>query len=300
MNQFRNYIEQIWQGISSTKKGMSLTWKHLWAAKNQRKVQDIRSDNYFQSNEGVFTLQYPAEQVEIPERSRYQLDNVMEDCIVCDKCVKICPVDCIEIDPIKATGLVGYASDGSPIRLYAAKFDIDMSKCCFCGLCTTVCPTECLTMTSEYDFSTFDVKDHLFHYSNLSPEEAEEKRRLYEQFVKEKEEAKLSVPPPSPSFVKEGVAEPAKPGEVIPTSEQKPKIGFKPSFKKSESVKSEQSEQSEQSELSEHVITLGKSEGLEIQVASSETGGTSEIKKPFKPVFKPSFKKPSTDKPKDE
>jgi NADH-quinone oxidoreductase subunit I len=117
----------------------------------------------------------------------------MDDCIVCDKCVKVCPVDCIEIEPIKATGLVGLTSDGSPIRLYAAKFDIDMSKCCFCGLCTTVCPTECLTMTSEYDFSVYEVKEHNFSFANLTAEEAEEKKRLYEQFVAEKEELKKSA-----------------------------------------------------------------------------------------------------------
>jgi len=290
---------------------MSLTWKHLWAAKKQRKAHNVKDAAYFSSNEGIFTAQFPAEKLEIPERGRYQLDNVMEDCIVCDKCVKVCPVDCIEIDPIKATGLVGYASDGSPIRLYAAKFDIDMSKCCYCGLCTTVCPTECLTMTSEYDYSTFDVKDHLFHYSNLTPEEAEEKRRLYEQFVAEKEEAKKSVPPPSPSLANEGVAEPAKSGEVKTPEEQKPKAVFKPGFKpsfKPKSVLSGESEQSGQSEQGEPVssgsaIVEDKVEGLDSIVAPSETRGISEageIKKLFKPVFKPSFKKPSTDKPKDE
>ena len=125
MNQFRNYIEQIWQGISSTKKGMSLTWKHLWAAKNQRKVQDIRSDNYFQSNEGVFTLQYPAEQVEIPERSRYQLDNVMEDCIVCDKCVKICPVDCIDL---LALNRPNYKTQQARQRYYAKKQRLELKQ----------------------------------------------------------------------------------------------------------------------------------------------------------------------------
>jgi NADH-quinone oxidoreductase subunit I len=139
--------------------------------------------------------------------------------------VKVCPVDCIEIDPIKATGLVGTASDGSPIRLYAAKFDIDMSKCCFCGLCTTVCPTECLTMTSEYDFSVFDVKDHNFAFANLTPEQADEKRALYEQFVAEKEAAKEAAK-----------VMPAASEEKAANSEEKPaapKPAFKPAFKPS-------------------------------------------------------------------
>ena len=124
---------------------MALTWKHAWSARKSRNIQQIQDPEYFSAGEntGIFTLEYPHEKIPVPVNGRYQLHNEMDDCIVCDKCVKVCPVDCIEIDPIKATGLVGHTSDGSPIRLYAAKFDIDMSKCCFCGLCTTVCPTEC-------------------------------------------------------------------------------------------------------------------------------------------------------------
>jgi NADH-quinone oxidoreductase subunit I len=279
MGAFNTYLDQIWNALISTQKGMALTWQHLWAAKKQRTIHDVKDPNYFKSNEGVFTTQYPAEQIEIPDRGRYQLDNVMEDCIVCDKCVKICPVDCIEIDPIKATGLVGYASDGSPIRLYAAKFDIDMSKCCFCGLCTTVCPTECLTMTSEYDFSTFDVKDHLFHYSNLSPEEAEEKRRLYEQFVAEKEAAKKVQNEQNEVLLTEsnGPIENNEPNEVKGKPAFKP--GFKPAFKpiiKKENVKTEEviSEKSEEGEVKQEM---------------------DKPKPAFKPSFKPKIPKPNTD-----
>ena len=214
------YFQSIWKGVQSIRKGMALTWKHAWAARNQRSFHNIQDPDYFNQKDGIVTLQYPQQQIPTPVNGRYQLHNEMDDCIVCDKCVKVCPVDCIEIDPIKATGLVGTASDGSPIRLYAAKFDIDMSKCCFCGLCTTVCPTECLTMTSEYDFLVFDVKEHNFEFANLTPEQAAEKRALYEQFVAEKEALK----------------EAAKTSEPAPAStEEKPasKPAFKPAFKPS-------------------------------------------------------------------
>ena len=50
-------------------------------------------------------------------------------------------------------------------------------------------------MTSEYDFSVFDIKEHNFAFGNLSPEEAEEKKRLYEQFVAEKEALKAAAKP---------------------------------------------------------------------------------------------------------
>ena len=97
------------------------------------------------------------EQIPIPDHGRYQLHNEIDDCIVCDKCAKICPVDCIDIEPVRSPEVFGQTSDGTPLRIHAAKFDIDMAKCCFCGLCTVVCPTECLTMTKEFDFSTTDI-----------------------------------------------------------------------------------------------------------------------------------------------
>ncbi len=250
---------------------MALTWKHAWNARKKRTVHQIQDAGYFQQSEGIMTLEYPSLQIPTPVNGRYQLHNEMDDCIVCDKCVKVCPVDCIEIEPIKATGLVGHTSDGSPIRLYAAKFDIDMSKCCFCGLCTTVCPTECLTMTSEYDFSVFEVKEHNFSFGNLSPEEAKEKQRLYEQYVAEKAAMKQFA------SLESSVASPESAGDSTdsegPTSTDQsptsiPKPAFKPSFKKVASP--------------------------EEKSPKSDEGPTSTDQSPTsipKPAFKPSFKK---------
>ncbi|HAO48506.1 MAG TPA: 4Fe-4S ferredoxin, partial [Runella sp.] len=186
----KTYFEHINDGIRTTLGGLKLTFRHLWQARNRRSNHNVGTSGYFNEQEGMVTLQYPLEVMPIPDNGRYRLHNEMDDCIVCDKCAKVCPVDCIDIEPIKATGEVGKASDGSPIRLYAAKFDIDMAKCCYCGLCTTVCPTECLTMTKTFDYSEFDVRDMNYHYANLSPEEADEKKTLYEQFMREKEELK--------------------------------------------------------------------------------------------------------------
>lgn len=222
MIDMKHYFKEIVDVIQSTRKGMALTWKHAWDARKQRTQHNIQDETYFAQPTGIATLQYPHIEIPTPDNGRYQLHNEMDDCIVCDKCVKVCPVDCIDIEPIKATGLVGHASDGSPIRLYAAKFDIDMSKCCFCGLCTTVCPTECLTMTSEYDFSVFEVKEHNFSFANLTAEEAEEKKRLYEQFVAEKEAMKQVVASP----------------ESLVTSPEVKKPAFKPSFKPKSNVQS--------------------------------------------------------------
>ena len=233
MSVMKRYFKEILDVIHSTRKGMSLTWKHAWDARKQRTQHNIQDGAYFSQSAGITTLQYPHVDIPVPDNGRYQLHNEMDDCIVCDKCVKVCPVDCIEIEPIKATGLVGHASDGSPIRLYAAKFDIDMSKCCFCGLCTTVCPTECLTMTSEYDFSVFEVKEHNFSFANLTEEEAAEKKKLYEQFVAEKEALKKSVDSGQSSVVSQQseVRSPEVEGPVSDVQRPTPKPAFKPSFK---------------------------------------------------------------------
>jgi NADH-quinone oxidoreductase subunit I len=76
-------------------------------------------------------------------------------------------------------------------------------------------------MTSEYDFSVFDVKEHNFEFANLTPEQAAEKRALYEQFVAEKE------------ALKEAVKEVAKTAAPTVTKDETSKPAFKPAFKPS-------------------------------------------------------------------
>lgn len=194
-------------------KGMRLTFRHLINARNQRRKQSVQTEGYFQEVDGLVTLSYPYEKIPVPDHGRYKLHNEIEDCIVCDKCAKICPVDCIDIEPIKSVGEFGKTSDGTPKRIYAARFDIDMAKCCFCGLCTTVCPTECLTMTADYDFSSFDLTTFNFGFGNISEEEAEAKRKDWEVFQAEKQAVKEA---------NVGLS------ETLPSTGQKPAPGFRP------------------------------------------------------------------------
>src|ERR1700742_265665 len=183
-------LKNILNGSSTVWKGMVLTIGHLFASNKKREVISVSDDNYFKKLEDTNTIQYPKQQLPVPEVGRYQLDVEIDDCIVCDLCAKICPVDCITIDSIKATELIGYTSDGSPKRIYAAKFDIDMAKCMYCGLCTIVCPTECIVMTDTYDRSVFELKDLTYEFADMTPEEANEKRALLEKQLAEKQAAK--------------------------------------------------------------------------------------------------------------
>jgi NADH-quinone oxidoreductase subunit I len=181
------------KSISTAFKGLSITFKHLFSSHKRREILPASDGNYFKNLEGTNTIQYPHQQLPVPEVGRYQLDVEMDDCIVCDLCAKVCPVDCIDIEAIKATEAIGQTSDGTTKRLYAAKFDIDMAKCMYCGLCTIVCPTECIVMTNQYDRSVVELKDLTYQFSDMTPEMAAQKRLEFEQQQAERQAAKLAA-----------------------------------------------------------------------------------------------------------
>lgn len=281
------YFQHINEGIRTTLAGMKLTLKHLWQARRRRSNHNIRENDYFQEQNGMVTLQYPFETMPIPDNGRYRLHNEMDDCIVCDKCAKVCPVDCIDIEPIKATEEIGKASDGSPIRLYAAVFDIDMAKCCYCGLCTTVCPTECLTMTKTFDYSEFDVRDMNYHYSNLTPELAAEKKSLYEQFLLEKEELKKQKAAPQPL-------------ETAPEPIAKPKPAFAPKRPTvstpeatGDSLPEVPAGESSETSAKPKPVFAPKKPVTETSQPTADTTPAADITPKPKPVFAP--KKPASD-----
>jgi formate hydrogenlyase subunit 6/NADH:ubiquinone oxidoreductase subunit I len=186
----------------------------------------VQAADYFTNRTGIATIQYPHQMQPVPDNGRYRLHNEIDDCIVCDKCAKICPVDCIEIEPVRAVEEIGKTSDGTSKRIYAAKFDIDMGKCCFCGLCTTVCPTECLTMTKVYDFSVTDMREHNFVFAEMTETEIAEKRRVLEEHQKTKAAAPAAGPTSRPaSAATDSTA--AVPAADVPAASTQPDIASK-------------------------------------------------------------------------
>ncbi|MDW3209340.1 MAG: 4Fe-4S binding protein [Reichenbachiella sp.] len=254
----KQYFKNIIQTTASLAYGLKITMRHFWQARTSRTPVGVEDKTYFEQKDGIVTLQYPFEQLPVPDTGRYQLNNEIDDCIVCDKCAKVCPVNCIDIEPVRAVDEIGKTSDGTSKRIYAAKFDIDMSKCCFCGLCTVVCPTECLTMTKDYDFSVFDLKEHNFEFGEMSPELVAEKKAEFEAHQAEKEKAKAAAAAAK--------ADTATSGE---TSEKPKTGGFKPKVK------------------------MGKPAVKKIEDGSpkSEAADAKPARPAFKPKVKPAVKK---------
>lgn len=319
-----SYWGNIKDAVSSLYNGLAISLRHIWEARDSRTPIGIEDDNYFNQKTGIVTLQYPNESFPVPDNGRYRLHNEIEDCIVCDKCAKICPVNCIDIEPVRAIDEdLGKTSDGTPKRIYAAKFDIDMGKCCFCGLCTTVCPTECLTMTKAYDFSEFDVADHIYEFAEMTPLEILEKKQKLEVYNQEKanalaakklpnqeKDAAAAVVKPKPSF---------KPKVQAPTKRQEeeertdaaasppPKPVFRPKVKpiikdeddKEKGALENNKDKSLSTEKPKPVFkpkikpVIKKEEDLSDTrgVEDTETAGAKSPKPVFRPKVKPIIKK---------
>ncbi len=168
--------------------GLKQTFKHL---KNYHRRRDPRlsvmDEGFFSGiQEKIITVRYPMEKIPVPDTGRYKLDLFLEDCIGCDKCVRICPVDCIKIDKARTTDELGKTANGMPKKFYFPEFAIDLAQCCYCGLCTEVCPTDCLVMTPQYDFSDTDRLQFIAKWSNISYEKAKQKEEEWKTTRKTK------------------------------------------------------------------------------------------------------------------
>jgi NADH-quinone oxidoreductase subunit I len=145
------YFRNLGLGLITVLNSMGIAWRHLFT----RSV----------------TLQYPTVKWTMPERSRARLFNKIEDCIGCGQCARTCPTNCIIIQTEKRgkEEPEQFASDGTVKKLRTVVFNIEMALCCYCGLCTFTCPTHCLVMTGDYEYSVYDIKDHIYHFANEKP-----------------------------------------------------------------------------------------------------------------------------------
>ncbi len=80
-----------------------------------------------------------------------------ESCVLCNRCVDICPEYCLKLVPAekldldadtmgRAAGLIGKTEDGAALSAMIK----DDEKCIRCGLCAMRCPTDAMTMEVFY------------------------------------------------------------------------------------------------------------------------------------------------------
>lgn len=129
----RSYLQKIWHGVTTTAKGMVLTWKHFFTKPT--------------------TIQYPEEETYVSPYERGLHEFEPDACIVCYLCVKACPVDCILIEEDK--------EKKTKAGKVLTKYEIDYSKCLFCELCVDPCPVDCIHMGTQYDLSALERGSHV-------------------------------------------------------------------------------------------------------------------------------------------
>jgi len=162
-----DYFKNIWDAVTTTVAGMKITGRYFL----QKPI----------------TVQYPDEQMPIPERYRGIHYLEQDKCIECNACARACPIDCIEMEAVR---------HGKELEWI--KFTIDYQKCMFCELCVYPCPADCIHMGTEFAFVTEDRSEFnldLLSYKGMSRDarirmkEAAEKKAAKEAAKKAKAKA---------------------------------------------------------------------------------------------------------------
>jgi NADH-quinone oxidoreductase subunit I len=149
-------------------KGLSVTWKRFWDTYTEDISWMLRGKKRYNTDEGIrhrsskdtkgiFTVQYPEEQLIVPEEFRYVPFLVYDEgadgkkevrCTSCGICAKVCPPQCIWIvrtnDP----------STGRPVPV-PTDFFVDMDICMNCGFCAEYCPFDAIKMDHEFDIASY-------------------------------------------------------------------------------------------------------------------------------------------------
>jgi NAD(P)H-quinone oxidoreductase subunit I len=103
------------------------------------------------------TVQYPYEKLIPSERFRGRIHFEFDKCISCEVCVRVCPINLPVVD---------WEFNAEIKKKELKSYSIDFGVCIFCGNCVEYCPTNCLSMTEEYDLSTYDR--HELNFDNVA------------------------------------------------------------------------------------------------------------------------------------
>lgn len=198
-------------------KGLSVTWKRFWDTYTEDISWMIRGKKRYNTDEGIrhrsskdtkgiFTVQYPEEQLIVPEEFRYVPFLVYDEgadgkkevrCTSCGICAKVCPPQCIWIvrsnDP----------ATGRPVPV-PTDFYIDMDICMNCGFCSEYCPFDAIKMDHDFDIASYQrnvynlekLMKPAAYYAGIRPENytrEEEARKAKEAAKAAKAEASAAA-----------------------------------------------------------------------------------------------------------
>lgn len=190
-------------------KGLSVTWKRFWdtytedlswmlSGKKRYFTEEGIKHRASKHTKGIFTVQYPEEQLIQPEEFRYVPFLVYDEgeegkqevrCTSCGICAKVCPPQCIWIvrsnDP----------NTGRPVP-EPTEFFIDADICMNCGFCAEYCPFDAIKMDHDFDIASYERNVYgiekllkpASYYANIRPENYTRE----EEARKAKEEAKAA------------------------------------------------------------------------------------------------------------
>ncbi|MEO0375168.1 MAG: NAD(P)H-quinone oxidoreductase subunit I [Cyanobacteria bacterium P01_A01_bin.17] len=137
LKQVGGYAKETLQSARYIGQGLSVTFDHM----SRRPI----------------TVQYPYEKLIPSERFRGRIHFEFDKCISCEVCVRVCPINLPVVD---------WEFNKALKKKQLKHYSIDFGVCIFCANCVEYCPTNCLSVTEEYELSTFDR--HELNYDNVA------------------------------------------------------------------------------------------------------------------------------------
>nr|YP_010589269.1 NADH dehydrogenase subunit I [Isoetes australis]WAB48028.1 NADH dehydrogenase subunit I [Isoetes australis] len=137
VNGLRDYSQQAIQAARYIGRGFMVTLDHM--------------------NRLPMTIQYPYEKLIPSERFRGRIHFEFDKCIACEVCVRVCPINLPVVD---------WELKKNMKKKQLKSYSIDFGVCIFCGNCVEYCPTNCLSMTEEYELSTYNR--HELNYDQIA------------------------------------------------------------------------------------------------------------------------------------
>ncbi|MCO5605495.1 hypothetical protein L7F22_059679 [Adiantum nelumboides] len=135
---FQDYGQQVVEAANYIGQGFAVTLDH--------------------SNRLPITVQYPYKKNLPSERFRGRIHFEFDKCIACEVRVRVCPINLPVVDWI-------FLKDVKKKKV--RNYSIDFGVCIFCGNCVEYCPTNCLSMTEEYELSSYDRHELNFDQTAL-------------------------------------------------------------------------------------------------------------------------------------